>query len=140
MPPDRPKRRNIPLKVKTAVVMRQNFACRCGCGALVSAMQKTDTCFDHRPPLRLRDVLPCGSDYSPAQHDPGYIDAICTREHHTRTHGNGATTAGTDAGLIKKERKRENRAKHLGIRPKSNWACSRDGKYKKKMDGTVVRR
>ena len=107
---ERPKRKAIPQRIKQAVVARQDFTCKCGCGALVSARPKTDTCFDHRPPLRLRDVLPDGSDYSPAQHDPGYIDAICTREHHTRTHGNGATTAGTDAGLIKKERKREKRA------------------------------
>ena len=32
------------------------------------------------------------------------------------------------------------RAKHLGIKKRSAFACSRDGAFKKKMDGTVVRR
>lgn len=32
------------------------------------------------------------------------------------------------------------RNKHLGIKKRSSFACSKDSKWKKKMDGTVVRR
>ena len=32
------------------------------------------------------------------------------------------------------------RAKHLGIRKRSSFATNRDGAFKKKMDGSVVRR
>lgn len=78
----------------------------CGCGKTVSWQTNTDTHMDHEPALRLRDVLPDESDYSPAQHDPAYIDARCPESHHAKTHGTGATTAGSDVGKIKKERAR----------------------------------
>lgn len=32
------------------------------------------------------------------------------------------------------------RAHHLGIRPKSRFACSKDSPFKKRLDGSVVRR
>lgn len=32
------------------------------------------------------------------------------------------------------------RNKHIGIKKKSRFSCSRDSKFKKKIDGTVVRR
>jgi 5-methylcytosine-specific restriction protein A len=32
------------------------------------------------------------------------------------------------------------RARHLGIRPKSKFPCSKDSPYRKKLDGSVVRR
>lgn len=99
--------------VKVSVVMRQKGVCKCGCGQQVSSFPHTGTKFDHRPPLRLRDINKAGTDYEPPQHSVEHLDAICDDEHKRRTHGSGATTAGTDAGNIKKERKRENRARGI---------------------------
>lgn len=31
-------------------------------------------------------------------------------------------------------------SRHLGIKPKSRFSCSRDSQFKKKLDGSVVRR
>lgn len=100
----RPKRRTIPIRVKRAVVERQAGFCKCGCGQMVSAEPKTDTTFDHEPALRLRDVNPGLNDYIPPQHSQRHIDALRTACHHIKTHGTGATTAGTDIGKIKKAR------------------------------------
>lgn len=104
---ERPKRKQIPVYVKRLVCERMGGKCPCGCGQLVSWRPKTDTHFDHEPALRLRDILPDGSDYSPAQHDPKYIDARCSASHRRKTSGTGATTAGTDVGKIKKLRRYE---------------------------------
>lgn len=43
-----------------------------------------------------------------------------------------------DVAAIAEAKRRERR--HNGIRPKSRFKCSRDSKWKKKLDGTVVRR
>ena len=117
MTPDRPARRAIPVAVKRAVCARQHGVCRCGCGQPMSEKPRTGTKFDHRPPLRLRDVLPDGLDYDPPQHSVEHLDAICDAEHHRRTHGTGATTAGSDIGAIKKERRRNKK----GFKPKRKW-------------------
>lgn len=113
----RPKRRAIPKAVKVAVVNRQDGLCRCGCMQPVSAEPRTGTKFDHRPCLRLRNISEDGLDYDPHQHSERHIDAICREEHDRRTFGTGATTAGTDTGAIKKERKRGRPPK-----PKRRWA------------------
>lgn len=78
----------------------------CGCGQPVSEKPRSNTAFDHEPALKLRDVDWEAFEYIPHQHDPAYIDARCTRSHKVKTSGSGATTAGTDIGKIKKERKR----------------------------------
>ena len=114
----RPARRVIPRAIKRAVVLRQGFICfGKDCSAPVHWMPKTRTQFDHNPALRLRDVRPDGRDYAPHQHEPEYIDALCYDCHAAKTRGTGATTAGTDVGKIKKERKRDRVAK-----PKRVWA------------------
>lgn len=120
----RPARRNIPKRVKLAAVQRQGFFCKCGCGQVVSAEPKTGTKFDHRPPLRLRDIAPDGLDYDPPQNSAAHIDAICRTEHDRRTFGTGASTAGTDTGLIKKERKRNKVLAGLK-KPKTKWPKGR---------------
>lgn len=102
----RPPRTHMPIAVKREVSLRQEYRCKCGCGQHVSAVPKSNTNFDHRPPLRLRDINADGTDYDPPQHSAEHIDAICKTEHDRRTFGTGATTAGTDFGAIKKERKR----------------------------------
>lgn len=115
----RPPRRTIPVAVKRAVIARQWGVChgdRCYAG--VDSKPGSNTHFDHAWALRLRDINADGTDYVPHQHDDRYIDALCPPCHHAKTHGTGATTAGTDIGKIKKERK-----------------AGRPGKPKRKMQG-----
>lgn len=45
--------------------------------------------------------------------------------------------AKTAADVAEKARTARIRAKHLGIKPKSKFACSRDSRWKKKINGTV---
>ena len=113
----RPKRRAIPVKIKRLVVARQEFVCAGRkCPAPVHWSPRTRTAFDHSPALRLRDLTPDGTEYSPHQHEPSHIDALCPECHDLKTRGAGATTAGTDIGKIKKERKRGKSPK-----PKRKW-------------------
>jgi hypothetical protein len=51
--------------------------------------------------------------------------------------GEGGKTA-EDVGNIARAKRRE--AKHLGIKKRSTFACSRDSKFKKKVSGEVVLR
>lgn len=102
----RPPRAHIPVAVKREVVARQNFLCKCGCNQAVSEKPKTNTDFDHHPALRLRELNRKGDDYIPAQNDPDYIVARCKASHRIKTSGRGATTAFSDIGAIKKERRR----------------------------------
>jgi len=112
----RPKRKAIPKSVRMEVCQRQLFLCaRCHVRA-VHYLPGTETEFDHEPALRLRNIAEDGSDYDPPQNHPGYIDALCEPCHAAKTHGSGATTAGTDAGKIKKERRR------LRSKRKYKWA------------------
>ena len=109
---DRPKRKAIPIAVKRIVIARQDGICKCGCSAVMALhYQECHPHFDHEPALRLRAVNGAGTDYEPPQLDPRYIDARCPESHHAKTHGTGATTAGTDIGKIKKERKRSKATK-----------------------------
>lgn len=103
----RPKRKRIPAGVRKKVCDRQNGICGCGCGLHVTHRTNGGTEFDHEPALALRDVNKAGTDYVPPQHDPDYIIARCPASHLAKTSGTGATTAGTDIGKIKKQRKRE---------------------------------
>jgi hypothetical protein len=118
-PSARPARQTIRIASKRTAVRQQGGICKCGCGQVVSEKPKTNTHFDHRPPIRLRNVNQDGSDYDPPQQDPRYIDAICPVEHRRRTSGTGATVAGSDIGLIKKERRREKRAAGARAKPKA---------------------
>lgn len=47
-------------------------------------------------------------------------------------------TSKTDVPAIAKAKRRQK--KHLGIKKKSTFACSRDSKWKRKIDGTVIKR
>jgi hypothetical protein len=115
----RPKRRAIPKRVKMIVAVRQAWLCKCGCGLEIGLAVKSGTQWDHEPALRLRDIAPDGKDYIPPQHDPDYIDARCESSHAAKTHGSGATTAGSDIGKIKKERARSRKPKF-----KMSWGVS----------------
>lgn len=113
----RPKRLHIPIGTKREVAARQGGLCACGCGLIFAAfvavgpvgrwsiVHRSGVQWDHDPALRLRDVNRMGTDYLPPQLAPFYIVARCRRSHARKTHGTGATTAGTDAGKIRKERR-----------------------------------
>lgn len=58
------------------------------------------------------------------------LQVLCGWCHKAKTAGDVAEKAST-ARI---------RAKHLGIKKRSTFACSRDSKWKKKLDGTVVPR
>lgn len=103
---DRPARRAIPIGSKREVAARQGGICECGCDTPIWTGKKCNIEWDHDPALRLRNINADGTDYDPPQHDPDYIVARCEASHDRKTHGTGATTAGTDAGKIKKERRR----------------------------------
>jgi hypothetical protein len=132
---DRPPRKAIPVRIKRAVCARQGGLCKCGCGQPVSEKPRTNTHFDHEPALILRDVNRSGTDYVPPQHSARHIDARCPLSHKVKTSGSGATTAGTDIGKRKKERKRrrctpKKRIASVGFRSKfhgikSRWPAGR---------------
>lgn len=113
---DRPKRRYIPKAVRLIVFRRQRGVCACGCKRPV--WFGMDIHLDHEPALRLREVNAEGTDYIPPQLSPDHIDAVCPAYHHWKTHGGGATTAGSDIGKIKKERRRARAPKRKRPFPK----------------------
>ncbi len=121
----RPKRKAIPVRVKREVVERQKGVCPCGCGQAVSWKPKTGTKFDHRPPLRLRDVNEAWTDYIPPQHSADHIDAVCQEEHDRRTFRRGAGAATrSDSSEIARERKRE-KERAGEVKPKHKWPKGR---------------
>lgn len=119
--PKKPKRKAIPARIKKAVCAAQDGCCPCGCDLTVSAEPKTGTEFDHEPALELRDVESDLSDWIPPQHDAAYIVARCGPSHLAKTSGTGATTAGSDIGKIKKERKRRKAIAAIGSQPKRRF-------------------
>lgn len=112
----KPKRRTIPKRIRAIVAARQNWLCKCGCGLEIRLVPNSGIEWDHEPALKLREIALGGKDWIPPQHDPDYIDARCEASHDAKTHGTGATTAGTDIGKIKKERQRARKPK-----PKRAW-------------------
>ncbi len=46
----------------------------------------------------------------------------------------------TAGDVAEKSRTARVKAKHAGIKRKSAWACSKDSKYRKKINGEVVLR
>lgn len=110
----RPKRKNIPLKVKAAVRARQKERCA-ECGEPFAAEDPVQ--FDHRPAIWERMVNVDGTDYHPPQNDPDFIEALHKPCHLKRTVGRlpgaekTATTKGSDAWRAKKFRKLEGKNK-----------------------------
>ena len=88
----------------------------------VSEKPKTGTKFDHRPPLRLRNISADGTDYDPPQHSADHIDAVCQAEHDRRTF-KGVGAQRSDAVNIARERRRERPPK-----PKRKWKSQGMGK------------
>lgn len=106
----RPKRKNIPDRIKRVVVERQGGLCLCGCWRPVHwRKHKTTTRFDHTPGIFLRTVNAAGTDYVPPQLYPDYIVARCVEsDENLRSGGKSrATTAGRQTNANAKQRKRE---------------------------------
>lgn len=117
----RPKRTYIPLAARREAGDNQGNVCPCGCGTPVwkdAKRTKSAVEWDHVPALRLRDINEDGTDYIPPQNDPRYLVGRCRQSHRKKTSGTGATTAGTDTGYIKKERKRNKPPKRKASWPK----------------------
>jgi 5-methylcytosine-specific restriction endonuclease McrA len=116
----RPRRKAITVRVKRLVLDRQRHRCA-HCGALF--LIDDDIQFDHRPALEQRPVNEAGTDYVPAQLDPGFIEGLHESCHLQRTVGRkpGAertvTTKGSDAWRAKKFRRLEGKTKPKPYRP-----------------------
>jgi 5-methylcytosine-specific restriction enzyme A len=110
-------RQEFPAKVKLAAFQRSKGFCESPtCGARLTTGKFT---YDHRIPDQL--------DGEPTLENCQVICWACDKPK-TRK----------DAGDIAKAKRRER--KHLGIRKRSTFACSRDSAFKKKITGEVVRR
>jgi hypothetical protein len=79
-----PKRRDPPLRLKLAIYLRQNGRCELT-GVRLPSVHHCE--FHHDPPLGLRPVLDDDSDWSPGQHDPNHLYAVCPAAHTVATNG-----------------------------------------------------
>ncbi|MHC2250965.1 hypothetical protein ACVILK_000657 [Bradyrhizobium embrapense] len=93
-PPAEWKRPAMPCRVKLEVLIRQGGRCAQTKEKLGSV---ENTQFDHRPALWEREFDTATDDTIPPANDPAFIDACTIAGHKTRTHGNGATTVGSDS-------------------------------------------
>lgn len=93
-PPQKTKRRKaIPISVKLTVAMR-----------CLRKLLKADRLeFDHRPALWEREWDEEAQDTIPPANDPAFIELVTGEEHDRRSHGNGATSYGSDAHNRAKE-------------------------------------
>lgn len=121
---NRPKRKNIPDRIKRIVVERQEGVCPCGCWCPVHwRKHKATTRFDHTPGIFNRPVNDAGTDYVPPQLDPAYIVARCVESDEVIRSGGKAraTTAGRQTNANAKQRKRDKAARG-DTKPKRAWA------------------
>lgn len=108
-----------PPRVKARIVERQKGICACGCGVkLGMAGERID--FDHTVAL---------------------INGGENRETNLRALRQPCHAVKTRADVAEKSTVARKRAKHLGLhKPKSTMPGSRGSKWKRRLDGTVVRR
>lgn len=109
-------RREFSSKVMAAAALRANGKCE----ECTRRLMTGDFHYDHVVP----DAL--GGEPTLAN-----CAVLCKACHGIKTHK-------ADVPNIAKAKRRER--KHLGIKKRSSFACSRDSKFKKRMDGTVVLR
>jgi hypothetical protein len=93
-PPKDWKRPAIPTLVKLDVVIRQEGKCKQS-GDKLGTLRNTQ--FDHRPAIWERKFDTVANDTVPPANDPAFIEACTIAGHKVRTHGNGATTVGSDS-------------------------------------------
>lgn len=100
-PPKDWKRPAIPTLVKLDVVIRQEGRCK-QTSEKLGTLKNTQ--FDHRPATWERKFDTVANDTIPPSNDPAFIEACTIAGHKVRTHGNGATTAGSDSHRRAKDR------------------------------------
>ncbi|WP_050400446.1 hypothetical protein [Bradyrhizobium embrapense] len=93
-PPSDWKRPAMPVRTKLDVVIRQEGKCK-QTGEKLGTLENTR--FDHRPALWERQFDTVADDTIPPANDAAFIDACTVAGHDVRTHGNGATTVGSDS-------------------------------------------
>lgn len=111
--PDTP----IPPRIRVRVFERFGGRCQCGCGVLIRPGDKWEA--DHIV------ALANGGSNSEDNLQPLIV------AHHKKK---------TKADVAEKSKVAKKKARHLGVRQKSRFACSKDSKWKKRIDGTVVER
>jgi 5-methylcytosine-specific restriction endonuclease McrA len=107
----------VPPRVRLRVFYRDDGTCQCGCGRLIHAGEKWQT--DHTIAL---------------------INGGENRERNLRTLLVKHHAAKTKEDVAQKSKDYRVRAKHNGIRKPSRFPGSRDSRWKKKIDGSVVLR
>jgi len=108
-----------PPRVKARIVLAQSGICACGCGVKLGAAGEAIE-FDHETAL---------------------INGGENRETNLRALRRPCHAVKTRADVAEKATVARKRAKHFGLKkPKSRIPGSRDDKWKRKIDGTTVRR
>jgi len=107
----------IPQRVRLRVWQRDDGRCQCGCNRKIAVGEAWD--LDHK------DALINGG-----LHREANLRVILRAHHKIKT---------SEDVKIKAKVARV-RAKHIGIRPRSQFACSRRTPWKKKINGQVERR
>lgn len=103
-------------RIKDAAALRANGHCE----ACTRRLSAGDYHYDH--------IIP---DAIGGEATLDNCQVLCTSCHKLKT-------GSSDAPRIAKAKR--NYRKSKGIRKRSRFACSREGRFKKKLDGTVVRR
>lgn len=109
-----------PKSVKDRIFLRQDGVCACGCGVKMAVAGEAVE-FDHEQAL----ILGGAND-----------------ENNLRALRRPCHAAKTRADVAQKSTEARKRAKHLGLKPKSKAQLpgSKASKWKRRVDGTVVRR
>ncbi|WP_232629115.1 hypothetical protein [Methylobacterium sp. Leaf118] len=99
-------RRTPPVGKQLAAAKRQiaELMKRCGMVPVEVPVDEVVLQCDHDPALGLRDVCPKTGQHVPHQHDDRYLVFRPDYRHAIKTRGNGATTAGSDVGEMRKTR------------------------------------
>lgn len=106
----------IPPRVKERIARKAGDCCQ-NCKRPIGGRLRPE--FDHVTPLILG-----------GKHAESNLQLLCSECH----------SAKSKLDVKLKAKLARVRRRHLGIRPKSRFACSRDGKFKRKVSGEIVLR
>lgn len=107
----------VPPRVRIRVFIRDDGRCQCGCNRRITVGEKWQT--DHRPAL-----------INGGENRESKLITLLT-EHHKKQ---------TAVDVAEKSKVARIRARHLGIKKPSTFACSKASPWRKKISGEVVRR
>ena len=107
----------VPPRVRVRVFERYGGRCQCGCNRLIRAGERWDC----------EDTI---AIINGGERREGNLKPWLTKHHPKKT----------AQDVAEKARVYRKKAKHLGIKKPSQFACSRNSRFKKKIDGTVVLR